>query len=104
MVELVFSIYIIVVSLVLIYQSYARVIADSLPYLSITGGSTESVILVVLNNTAMKWGIVFGFIGLVFIILSLIVKKKDNTIETSTTSTLIIMIIVWTLLLLGCVL
>ena len=103
MIELVFSIYIIISSLLMFYQSYARLMSTNLPYLSITGGSSESVILVVLGNTALKWGTLLGVVGIVFIIVLTLVRRKDDSINTSATRMLILMIIIWTIVLFGCI-
>lgn len=104
MIEIVFSIYVIVASLLMFYQSYARLISTTLPYLSITGGSTESIILVVISNGALKWGMVLGIIGIVFVIMSTIARWKDDSIDTSATRMLILMTIIWTVVLFGCIL
>lgn len=103
MIELVFSIYIIISSLLMFYQSYARLMSTNLPYLSITGGSSESVILVVLGNTALKWGTLLGVVGIVFIIVLTLVRRKDDSINTSATRMLILMIIIWSIVLFGCI-
>lgn len=85
------------------YQSYARLMSTNLPYLSITGGSSESVILVVLGNTALKWGTLLGVVGIVFIIVLTLVRRKDDSINTSATRMLILMIIIWSIVLFGCI-
>ena len=104
MLEIMFSIYVIVVSLLMFYQSYARVVSTTLPYLSLTEGSTEYVLFVVLGNGALKWGMIFGVAGIVFVIASAIARWKDNNLETSSIRMLILMMIIWTIVLFGCIL
>lgn len=101
MFEIVFSIYIIVISLGMIYQSYARLYADALHYFYMID-STDSVILVVLNNVAIKWGIPFGVIGIISSIVLMVIIHKSEELCTSAMRMQVFMTIIWTLVLFGC--
>ena len=104
MLELVFSIYCILISLFMFYQSYAKVFTDKLPYISLSGGSSESVLVVVLANISAKWGLIFGVLGIVFIVISCLFRLRDKSNEIETFKMLIIITIVLTIVGVGCLL